>query len=283
MEAIRDALYATLAEDHPATVRQVFYRLVAAGVIAKTEAEYGGTVSRLLVTMRQEGRIPFDWISDNTRWMRKGQSFSGMREALRLTAQTYRRALWNDQHVYVELWIEKDALAGVLMEETNPWDVPLMVSRGMSSITYLYNAAQAMADQQKPCYVYLFTDYDRSGFGIARQIEKRLREFAPDADIHVERLAVTPEQIERWQLPTRPAKAKDEEHGWTGGGCVDLDAIPSHLLRQLAREAIEQHIDPEAFEVTRIAEEGERRWLDGFVAEYARPNGLYDPYEHEEE
>src|SRR5260370_1104492 len=107
------------------------------GIVAKTEKEYKQTVGRLLLQMRIAGEIPFDWIADNTRWMRKLRTFSSMEEALRQTAWTYRPALWDEQAVYVEVWTEKDALAGVLMEETREGDVPLMVSRGFSSSTYL--------------------------------------------------------------------------------------------------------------------------------------------------
>jgi hypothetical protein len=267
MDRIRRALIDTLDDDHPATVRQVFYRLVAGGVIAKSEGEYKSTVCRLLVQLRESGDVPYGWISDNTRWQRKAESYDDASTALRITAQAYRRALWNDQPHYVEVWIEKDALAGVLIEETNPWDVPLMVSKGFASITYLHAAALAIAARRKPAHVYLFTDYDRSGIGIAGQIERRLRQYAPMATIHVERLAVTPEQIERWQLPTRPAKDTDVSRGWMGGECVDLDAIPPRLLRQLAREAIERHVDVDALRVTATAEAEEKRWFERLVAE----------------
>ena len=92
--------------------------MVSLGTIAKTEGEYKSTVVRLLGQMRREKVIPFDWLSDSTRWMRKPTSFSSLDEALRRTAQTYRRALWDNQDTYVEIWLEKDALAGVIFEET---------------------------------------------------------------------------------------------------------------------------------------------------------------------
>jgi hypothetical protein len=74
IEEIKSAIYSVVANDLPMTVRQVFYRLVAGGVIGKTESEYNTTVVRLLTQMRLEGEIPFNWIADNTRWMRKPES-----------------------------------------------------------------------------------------------------------------------------------------------------------------------------------------------------------------
>jgi hypothetical protein len=128
MDHIRRALYDSLTADNPATLRQVFYRLVSAGVIAKTEAEYKHTIIRLLTEMRRAKEIPFGWIADNTRWMRKPTTFDSLEDALQSTAKHYRRALWQEQSVYVEVWLEKDALAGVLYEVTGQWDVPLMVT-----------------------------------------------------------------------------------------------------------------------------------------------------------
>jgi hypothetical protein len=261
MERIREAIYGALESDRPMTVRQVFYRLVVLCVVAKTENEYKNTVGRLLVAMRRSGDIPFDWVADNTRWMRKPNTFSSLGDALQLTAQTYRRALWDNQPVYVEVWTEKDALAGVLLEETRPWDVPLMVSRGFSSVSYLYEAAEAIKAEGKPAYLYYFGDHDPSGVHIDRNIERQLREMAPEAEIHFERVAVRPEQIEAWGLPTRPTKDTDSRSKTFQGESVEVDAIPPARLRELVRGRIERHVDRQALEVLQVAERSEREIL----------------------
>jgi len=110
---------------------------------------------------------------------------------LSLTAETYRRAIWDNQSAYVEIWLEKDALAGVVYMETEPWDVPLMVTRGDPSVSYLYEAAEAIAERGKPAYLYYFGDLDPSGVDITRTVERGIKEFARDAEILFERLAVT--------------------------------------------------------------------------------------------
>src|SRR5262249_17037909 len=204
--SICNAIKSTIRESHPMTVRQVFYRLVTAGVIDKTESEYKSTVVRLLSVLRRTGEVPFGWIADNTRWMRKPGTFSSIEQALRRTAETYRRSLWDDQEVYVEVWLEKDALAGVLYQETGQWDVPLMVTRGYPSLSYLNEAAEAIIAVDKPAFIYYFGDYDPSGLDITRGVEEGLGEFDPDADIRFQRVAVTTDQIEEWNLPTRPTK-----------------------------------------------------------------------------
>src|SRR5262249_3089988 len=152
---------------------------------------------------------------------------------------TYRRDLWDNQDHYVEVWTEKDALAGVLLEETRKWDVPLMVSRGFASASYLYEAAETIKAVGKPTYLYYFGDHDPSGLYIDRAIERGLREHAPEADIHFERVAVKPWQIELWNLPTRPTKTKGNPHskGFEGAS-VEVDAIPPTDLRELVADCI---------------------------------------------
>lgn len=92
-------MFELLEREQPMTNRQVFYRLVSAGVVAKTEAEYKGTVGRLLVEMRLSGEVPFGWIADNTRWMRKPPSYRGVDAFLEQAARTYRRSLWDPDRI----------------------------------------------------------------------------------------------------------------------------------------------------------------------------------------
>jgi hypothetical protein len=270
IDRIRRAIYETLEADNPQTVRGLFYQLVSAGIVRKLEAEYKGTVIRLASEMRLAGVLPFEWLADNTRWMRKPRSYTGLQNALELTRDTYRRALWRDQRAYVEIWLEKDALAGVLIEETAPYDVPLMVSRGYSSLSFLHSAAETIKEQKaKEIFLYYFGDHDPSGKDIPRVIHKRLCELAPEwADsIHFEVVAVTEEQIIDWRLPTRPTKKTDtRSRNWTGGESVEVDAIPAKKLRQIARECIELHIDKRILRRTRAAEEAERKTLDEILA-----------------
>jgi hypothetical protein len=91
MEMIWAWLYCQLYDLNPMTVRQIFYRAVSAGVVAKTEQEYKGTICRLLTAMRKEEEIPYYWIADNTRWQRKPKTHNSMQDMLEETAKFYRR------------------------------------------------------------------------------------------------------------------------------------------------------------------------------------------------
>lgn len=262
IEAICDAIYEVIEEDHPTTNRHVFYVLANNyKLVEKKESEYKGTICRLLTKMRKDGRLPYDWLSDNTRWRMKPTSHGSLFSALYDTRRSYRRALWNDQDAYVEVWTEKDAIAGILYEVTAEWDVPLMTARGYASRSFLYSVAEDLKQINKPSYLYYFGDHDPSGKDARRFVEATIREMAPDVEVYFELVAVTPEQIEEWDLPTRPTKTSDTRAKGFKGRSVEVDAIAPRVLKQLVRDCIEQHVDQEILERTRTIEEAERDTL----------------------
>ena len=87
--------------------------------------------------MRRAQEIPFDWLADNKRWMRKPMSYESLADMLNEQTQFYRRVLGSNQADYVEIWLEKDVLSGVLYSVTSEFDVPLMVTRGYPSLSFL--------------------------------------------------------------------------------------------------------------------------------------------------
>ena len=288
IDSIKAAIVAALEADAPMTVRQVFYRLVSVGAIAKTEAEYKQTVCRLLAEMRRDGTIPYGWIADSTRWMRKPKTYDSAEDALRATARFYRQNVWRDLPDYVEVWCEKDALAGIMVDVTSEYDVPLMVTKGYPSITYLYSSAETIAAQingGKHATVYYFGDYDPSGVDIRRSTEKDLRGFIAEilfggrGDVWTakgeaylgdwfafETVAVDPWQIERYGLTTRPTKTTDSRSRGFDGESVELDAIAPGDLRDLVRAAIERHLPDGALDAVHLAEASEREILGRILA-----------------
>jgi hypothetical protein len=261
MEILRAQIYVVLSTIQPATVRQTFYQLVRRAIIAKTENEYKHLVIPLLTKLRREGVIPWNWIRDNTRWMRKPKTYSSLQRMLDEMQGLYRRDVWNNQPVYVEIWLEKDALSGVLYQETAAWDVPLMVTKGYASVSYLHDAAETIIGHGKPTYIYYVGDWDPSGLDITRATEAGLREYAPNAQIHFERIAVTKEQIITMGLPTRPTKKKDSRSKNFRGESVEVDAIDPNDLRRIVRSVIIQHIDRRLLRETQEQEERDRELL----------------------
>jgi hypothetical protein len=264
VEHRRTALYSIVRAMRPMTVRQVFYQATVRGIIEKSEAGYN-KVQTDLVHMRRAGQMPYDWLADNTRWQRKPRSYNGVQEALEDTLRVYRKSLWVDADAYVEVWLEKDALSGVIYPVTSQYDVPLMVARGYASLSFLHSAAEFINDLEVPAYIYHLGDFDPSGVNAGEKIEETLKELAPDATIIFERLAVTEQQIASWNLPTRPTKKSDTRAKGFGDISVELDAIEPNRLRTIVQDAIEDHLPPEQFDVLKVAEESERSALRMFV------------------
>jgi hypothetical protein len=264
VEDRREALLGIIDDGKPMTVRQVFYQATVRGLVEKAESGYAKVQTDLTV-MRRAGDLPYDWLADNTRWQRKPRTFDSVEDALRETAAFYRKNLWRDADCYVEIWLEKDALAGVVYPVTSMFDVKLMVARGYASLSFLYSAAEYINTLDVPAYIYHAGDFDPSGVNAGEKIEETLRELAPEAEIFFERIAVTPEQINEWDLPTRPTKASDTRSKGFGDISVELDAIEPNQLRQLVQDAIEQHLPADQFEVLKAAEESEREIISRLV------------------
>lgn len=257
VEHRRAVLYDIVRTMKPMTVRQVFYQATVCGLVEKSEAGYA-KVQTDLVHMRRSGALPYDWLADNTRWQRKPVSFDSIEDALQRTAQFYRKNLWADAEAYVEVWLEKDALAGVVLPVTALYDVPLMVARGYASLSFLHTAAEYIGSLNVPTQIYHLGDYDPSGVDAGEKIEQTLRQMAPAAEIEFQRLAVLPWQIEHLKLPSRPTKTSDTRSRNFGNVSVELDAIPPDVLRSIVRAAIERHLPQHQLAVLQAAEESER-------------------------
>ncbi len=251
---LRDTIIDILTTDAgPWTVRQVFYACSVRDAVEKTEGGYR-QVQRQVLLMRREELIDYSTIADNTRWMRKPTTFNSLDAWVERSISTLRLDLWRDNDVRVEVWLEKDALAGVLYDVTAKWHVPLMVTRGYSSESFAYGAADNINDDERTTHIYYLGDFDPSGVNAAEDLEGRLRGFLDDEDQLVfERLAVTPEQIEEWKLPARPTKTTDTRYRdftrrFGNVESTELDAIKPANLRELVENAILQHVDVDQLE-----------------------------------
>ena len=202
----------------------------------------------MLADMRRDGDLPYYWIADNTRWMRKPRTFGGPEEALRRTVETYRKALWRDADAYVEIWLEKDALAGVVYGVTDEFDVPLMVSRGYASLSFLHSAAEVMAGQDRPCFIYHFGDYDPSGVNAAEKIEETLRDLAPEVNS-----TSCGRRLRRTRSKLGPAESPDQLTPSSRMSCGRWFAAASNGMPRAE------------FDRLRVTEEAERESLEEFL------------------
>jgi hypothetical protein len=130
------------------------------GGISKDDKDYQ-KVQRQVLMLRRSGDLSYDSIAGATRWMRKPTTYDSVEEALTSTADRYRKAFWTDADAVVEVWCEKDAVAGTIYPVTSKYDVPLMITRGFSSETFCFEAVEQLADH-RPYHVYYLGDFEPS-------------------------------------------------------------------------------------------------------------------------
>lgn len=227
----------------PLTVRQVCYQLEARGVIPKSEKGFNNAMVHLK-QMRFKGVIPFSHFSDTSRFkLDGGAKFDNAEDFMLRAHQYYKRDMWASQNSYVEIWIEKDALRSVFLPITSEYDVPLMIAKGYPSLTFIKEAAETInrkTEQGKRAFIYHFGDNDPSGVDASRMVENDLKLLCEG--ITFERVAITEEQIRRYNIQTRPTKKTDtRSKKWQGDSC-ELDALSPNVLRDLIRDCIERHI-----------------------------------------
>jgi len=261
--AIIEAARAILAESQTAmTVRQVYYQLVSRQVIENNRGQYQA-VSNALVDARKEGAIPWDRIEDRLRRPRSVAMWDGLADFAQTAVAAYRRDVWADQAQLVEVWLEKDALSGIFEDALAPYGVTLNVGRGYDGWDSIYNAAQRYKALGKPVTILYFGDLDPSGRDIVRSLGERLAFFETSPEIEI--CALLPEDIARYHLPPDFAKTTDTRRaGFVatyGDAVVELDALPSDVLRSRLAEAVRARLDLGALASVHRLEGQERRRL----------------------
>ncbi len=268
LDALDETIISIVTAEEPITLRGVYYRCVSFGVVEKTELAYRA-VGRQLLKLRRAGRISYGSITDGTRWITKPTTWRDLDSMLTDAASSYRRALWHDQAVEVHVFTEKDAISGVVLPVTEAWDVPLGVLRGFASESFAASVGETIRASARPTYVYQLGDHDPSGVAAWQDFTRKVEHFSGDSELVFERLAVTPEQITALALPTRPTKTTDTRAAKFTGASVEVDAVPTAVLRQLVENAITRHVDPHALELTRMVEAQERAGLEALAGRWS--------------
>jgi hypothetical protein len=262
-------LIALVKHYQPITVRGTFYRAEVLGLVPKSES-YVRLIGRRLLKLRRGGFIPYAWISDENMSVYCSDSYGGLSELADDAAALYRRDYWRDSPDWVQVFIEKRALAGVLTPiVVRKWGLNLYACGGQPSETMIYRAGQDIAVRGLPTAAYVLSDFDPAGGTIfdalsigTKDAPGGLSRFTNGIPVFVERLALNEDQVKTWDLPTRPAKKTDrraakfiERYGDTS---TELDAIPPDALRDLVDQAIGQHMDQNWLERLKLIEASEQ-------------------------
>ena len=235
------------------TLRQLYYQLVSRDIIPNRQEWYkrlGDVISK----GRMGGHIDWNAIVDRGRTPVKPPDWSGPGEILRAAASQFRLDRWEGQEFHVEVWCEKDALAGVIEPVCRRNHVRFMANRGYSSSTAMYDAAQrfleAMERRQDPVVIYL-GDHDPSGLDMSRDITDRLYTLTHDIDVEVVRLALNYDQVQRYNPPPNPTKLTDSRAplyvALHGRESWELDALDPAVLDALVEETIGEFLDRDLY------------------------------------
>ncbi len=238
------------------TLRQLFYRLVAADIVPNTHREYKN-LGELLSKARLAGLVDWEAIEDRVRRAVEWQSFDNIQQCARMAANGFTLQRWQDQPTYVELWCEKDALSSVIRPICDELFATLMVNRGYSSSSAMYEARQRIQRKRvaadgtvRDVKVIYLGDFDPSGEDMVRDIRDRLDTFNVQ-DVEVTKLALNLDQVKRWKLPHNSAKMSDSRaHGFVakyGKKSYEVDAIPPRDLQKMVRSAIKEHMDMDLY------------------------------------
>lgn len=259
---------------YPLTLRQIYYRLVANGMIPNRRSAYN-SLSKWLVKAREDGEIDDSKIEDRTRSVIAGvegyespDDFVDVAEDwIHALGSQYHADLWADQDDYVEVWVEKDALSQVIARAASPFRVAVCPSRGYSSYSYIKRVAVdgRFSEVAKPIVVLDFRDHDPSGLQMTEDLQTRFDKYAGDLEIEVKRIALTIEQVRKYNLLPNMTKRKDTRSpkyvAEYGDQCWELDAIPPEELQRLVTSSIEQHIDRERWKADLEQEQKDRAEL----------------------
>jgi hypothetical protein len=254
----------------PITVRGAFYRAVSAGVFPGTDHNHYGAAQRIILKLRRCDCVSYGKIVDSTRRRFRPSSWDGISDFMETVASAYRLDFWTRQETHVEVFVEKDAMSGVLEPITKALNVSLNVTRGFCSETMVMDIAQCWNEITKPIQVYYLGDHDPAGLDIERDLRKKLCAMCKRT-FNWNRLAVTTQDFFDIDVVGFPVKKNAARIKWEpyvkqfGDRCVEVDAINPGDIRNRLKAAIESHIDMAEWERLRQIEELERQSVKQFV------------------
>lgn len=242
-----------LKEFKPLTLRQIYYQLVSKEYIQNNVSQYI-MLSKLLKYARIEGYINWNDIEDRVRSYHDLSGYTDSNKFINTELyyflKNYSRNLIQDQEIYPEIWIEKDALSSIFVKTCNPYTIPVVVCKGFSSISFLNDYKQRVLSQQdKTPYLLYFGDFDPSGVEMLLAMETTLQSELNLKNVVFKRIGLLEEDIYKYKLPHSPDALKKtdpraEKHLKSYGElAVELDALPPNVLQNKITDSIRTYLD----------------------------------------
>ena len=256
------------AQGYELTVRQLYYQLVSRDIIPNNEKSYKQIIS-VTDSARLAGILDWRYIVDRTRaTYRTDGADTSPEDAIRLTARAYARALWETQPNHVEVWVEKEALVGIISQAAQGVQCNYFANKGYVSQSEMYEAGmrfRRFGQRGKSNYVIHLGDHDPSGIDMTRDIQDRLLMFAGTYAPIVRRIALNMDQIEEFNPPPNFAKMTDSRYAdyesQYGDSSWELDALNPQTLDGLISAEVLSLRDESLWEAAEAQQEEEREEL----------------------
>lgn len=265
IEKANDIIAGYAAKGFDLTLRQLYYQFVARALLSNTMKEYK-RLGSIINDARLAGLIDWNHITDRTRGLESLSHWESPSDIVDACAAQFRVDKWASQPLRVEVWIEKEALAGVFQRVCQEFDIPFFSCRGYTSQSEMWAAAQRLkryTEAGQTPYILHFGDHDPSGLDMTRDIKARLRLFG--ARVSLERLALNMDQIELYNPPPNPAKATDARfeayQQEFGDESWELDALDPDILAGLVRDWVNESRDSASWREAEQAQEDGRKQL----------------------
>jgi hypothetical protein len=247
IEIAQDIIEEYAAQGFDLTLRQLYYQFVSRDHIPNRQSEYQ-KLGSIVNDARLAGLIDWNSIVDRTRELRRSPSWNSPSEIVEACANQYMIDLWEGQKYRPEVWIEKDALSGVISGICGEFRVPYFSCRGYTSQSEMWGAAMRMqgyVDSGQTPYVVHLGDHDPSGIDMTRDILDRLELFMGGTKVN--RIALNMDQVNKYNPPPNPAKITDSRANEYirnhGDDSWELDALDPKVISKLIRKTISPLID----------------------------------------
>lgn len=265
------------AQGYKLTLRQLYYQLVSRDIIPNSDKSYDN-IGALLSDARLAGLVDWNAIEDRNRFLRGLPHWDAPADIVRGSAQQFNYDLWEDQDVRMEVWVEKEALAGIVGRSSNTYDVPYLSCKGYTSQSEMWGAAQRIVgygEEGKRTVILHLGDHDPSGIDMTRDIDERLQMFC---EYHgqpapvVLRIALNMDQVRKYNPPPNPAKVTDcrspKYIAKFGHESWELDALAPKVIDDLIAKHIKMNLDEEKFAAAKERQQKARLELREIAKDY---------------
>lgn len=256
------------------TLRQVYYQMVARDIIENNERSYKNLGS-LINDARLAGLIDWEAIEDRTRNLRERSKWENPSEIINSAAWSYHIDYWEGQENYIEVWVEKDALVGIVGRVCEKLDVNYFSCRGYVSQSEMWLASQRLKRREaegKNIILLHLGDHDPSGIDMSRDIMDRQVLFG-SLEINFDRLALNMNQIDQYNPPPNPTKVTDSRSSSYidkfGYSCWELDALEPQVISELIEVSIKRFRDNDRYNLVKEREEEEIEELENISKNYS--------------